>query len=188
MTGITRISKESIFSDLNNLEVITTTTEKYSTMFGFTEREVKTALEQFGLENTLDRVRHWYDGFRFGSSKDIYNPWSITKYLDSGRFDTYWANTSSNSLVSRFIREAEPDVKIAMEDLLAGKSIDTAIDEEVVFNQPEENGAAIWSLLLASGYLKVESVAHAGDEEETKYTLSLTKYESIVEPAGCKRA
>ncbi len=188
MTGITRVGKESIFSDLNNLEVITTTTEKYSTMFGFTEREVKTALEQFGLENTLDRVRHWYDGFRFGSRKDIYNPWSITKYLDSGRFDTYWANTSSNSLVSRFIREAEPDVKIAMEDLLAGKSIDTAIDEEVVFNQPEENGAAIWSLLLASGYLKVESVAHAGDEEETKYTLSLTKYESIVEPAGCKRA
>ena len=177
MTGITRVGKESIFSDLNNLEVITTTTEKYSTMFGFTEREVKTALEQFGLENTLDRVRHWYDGFRFGSRKDIYNPWSITKYLDSGRFDTYWANTSSNSLVSRFIREAEPDVKIAMEDLLAGKSIDTAIDEEVVFNQPEENGAAIWSLLLASGYLKVESVAHAGDEEETKYTLSLTNLE-----------
>lgn len=177
LTGITRVSKESIFSDLNNLEVITTTSEKYCTAFGFTEEEVKASLERFGLGDTLDRVRYWYDGFRFGSRKDIYNPWSITKYLDSGQFATYWANTSSNSLAGSFLREGEPDVKMAMEDLLAGGSIRTAISEEVVFDQPAENSAAVWSLLLASGYLKVEHILHTDDEEEAEYQLSLTNLE-----------
>ncbi len=177
LTGITRVSKESIFSDLNNLEVITTTSEKYCTAFGFTEEEVKASLERFGLGDTLDRVRYWYDGFRFGSRKDIYNPWSITKYLDSGQFATYWANTSSNNLAGSFLREGEPDVKMAMEDLLAGGSIRTAISEEVVFDQPAENSAAVWSLLLASGYLKVEHILHTDDEEEAEYQLSLTNLE-----------
>lgn len=177
LTGITRVSKESIFSDLNNLEVITTTSEKYCTAFGFTEEEVKASLERFGLGDTLERVRYWYDGFRFGRRKDIYNPWSITKYLDSGQFATYWANTSSNSLAGKFLREGEPDVKIAMEDLLAGGNIRTIISEEVVFDQPAENSAAIWSLLLASGYLKVEKILYANDEEDTEYQLSLTNLE-----------
>lgn len=82
MTGITRVSKESLFSDLNNLEVVTTTTEKYKNAFGFTEEEVKNALTVFGLSTNIDKVKTWYDGFCFGSSKDIYNPWAITKYLE----------------------------------------------------------------------------------------------------------
>lgn len=177
MTGITRVSKESIFSDLNNPEVVTTTSEKYCTAFGFTEEEVKLSLEQYELGDTLDRVRYWYDGFCFGSRKDIYNPWSITKYLDARKFGTYWANTSSNSLVGKFIREGSSDLKVAMEDLLEGRSIETVIDEEIVFDQLEDSSEAVWSLLLASGYLKVECVSEAADEEEPIYRLSLTNLE-----------
>lgn len=87
LTGITRVSKESIFSDLNNLEIVTTTSRKYETAFGFTETEVETALREFSLLDQMDQVRSWYDGFRFGAREDIYNPWSITKYLDSGQFE-----------------------------------------------------------------------------------------------------
>ena len=99
MTGITRVSKESIFSDLNNLEVITTTSEKYATSFGFTESEVFTALDEAGMSDQCDVVKKWYDGFVFGGKKDIYNPWSITNFLDKRKIDIYWANTSSNSLI-----------------------------------------------------------------------------------------
>lgn len=175
LTGITRVSKESIFSDLNNLEVVTTTSGKYETAFGFTETEVRDALESFGLSEQMNKVKRWYDGFRFGSRQDIYNPWSITKFLDSGKFDSYWANTSSNSLVGKLIREGMPDVKMAMEDLLKGKNIETSIDEEIVFNQLDDNCSAIWSLFLASGYLKVEKIPEDGIGG--KYSFSLTNYE-----------
>lgn len=177
LTGITRVSKESIFSDLNNLEVVTTTSEKYADAFGFTEEEVASALKEFGLSDSLNKVKYWYDGFCFGSRKDIYNPWSITKYLDSGKFNTYWANTSSNSLAGKLIRESTPDIKIAFEDLLAGKQIVTTLDEEIIFSQLDENETAIWSLLLASGYLKVDAVLNDEEEEEALYHLSLTNLE-----------
>ena len=175
LTGITRVGKESIFSDLNNIEVVTTTSGKYKTSFGFTEEEVRCALKDFELLDSMEKVKMWYDGFRFGNRKDIYNPWSITKYLDSGKFDSYWANTSSNSLVSKLIREGTPDIKIAMEDLLKGSQIESVIDEEIVFSQLNQNDAAIWSLLLASGYLKVEKAPAEGTGGV--YALSLTNYE-----------
>ena len=104
MTGITRVSKESMFSDLNNLRVVTTTSEKYADCFGFTEEEVFRALEEFGLSDQKQKVKQWYDGFTFGSQPDIYNPWSILNYLDTGKFAAYWANTSSNSLAGKLIR------------------------------------------------------------------------------------
>ena len=94
MTGITRVSKESIFSDLNNLEVVTTTSDKYADCFGFTQEEVSAALAEYGLNEMEEKVRAWYDGFTFGSRRDIYNPWSIINYLDKRRFAPYWANTS----------------------------------------------------------------------------------------------
>ena len=177
LTGITRVSKESIFSDLNNLEVVTTTSEKYAAAFGFTEEEVVSALEEFDIPDELERVRYWYDGFRFGSRRGIYNPWSITKYLDSGKLGTYWANTSSNSLVGKLIREGSPDIKIAVEDLLEGRQIVTALDEEIVFDQLDDNEAAIWSLLLASGYLKVDDISNEEEEGDALYHLSLTNLE-----------
>lgn len=120
MTGITRISKESIFSDMNNLEVVTATSEKYADCFGFTEEEVFGSLDEFGLSNQKQQVKDWYDGFTFGKMTDIYNPWSITHFLDKREIGTYWANTSSNSLVGKLIREGGRDIKVTMEDLLNG--------------------------------------------------------------------
>lgn len=177
MTGITRVGKESIFSDMNNLEVVTTTSRKYETAFGFTEKEVANALAVFGMSENFEKVKFWYDGFHFGGQRDIYNPWSITKYLDRGKFGTYWINTSSNRLAEKLIREGMPDIKIAAEDLLLGRSIAVALDEEVVFGNLDENMETVWGLLLASGYLKVDAVSEGEDEGEDIYHLSLTNLE-----------
>lgn len=134
-------------------------------------------LDRFYMADSLDKVRYWYDGFRFGDEKNIYNPWSITKYLDAGRFGTYWANTGSNHLVSRLIREGDPDIKVAAEDLLSGRAIRTMIDEEIVFDQLGDSNEAVWSLLLASGYLRVERVFESDDESGMCYELALTNLE-----------
>ena len=98
MTGITRVSKESVFSDLNNLNVATTTSTEYETCFGFSEEEVFQALEERGMNNQKKLVKSWYDGFIFGNTHDIYNPWSITNFLDKKQVRPYWADTSSNSI------------------------------------------------------------------------------------------
>ena len=156
MTGITRGSKESIFSDLNNIEVVTTTSEKYETAFGFTQEEVWEALKEYDLFDEKEHVQKWYDGFAFGKSTDIYNPWSIINYLKYAKFSPYWANTSSNSLIGKLIREGSADTKMVMEDLLSGKVLRTQIDEQIVFSQLGHKETAIWSLLLASGYLRVK--------------------------------
>jgi len=177
MTGIIRVSKESIFSDLNNLEVVTATSDKYADFFGFTQREVSDALKEFGLADREEEVKLWYDGFIFGETADIYNPWSILNFLDKKRFSTYWANTSSNSLVGKLIREGSKDVKIIMENLLKGEMLCTKIDEQIVFNQLDHNEYAIWSLLLASGYLKVEECNMDPDREKDEYKLRLTNNE-----------
>ena len=177
MTGITRVSKESIFSDLNNLNVITTTNDEYNTSFGFTESEVFAALDEAGLSEKKDDVKLWYDGFTFGKHKDIYNPWSITNYLDKKEFKTYWADTSSNSLVGKLIQKGSPKIKKAMEKLLNGEYITVGIDEQIVFDQLDNDEDAIWSLLLASGYLKVDSMEICVSTGEQKYELSLTNLE-----------
>lgn len=180
MTGITRVSKESIFSDLNNLEVVTATSDKYATAFGFTQEEVFAALKECGHWEKQEEVRRWYDGFIFGTHKDIYNPWSILNFLDKGNFATYWANTSSNSLVSKLIREGSRRVKEKFEGLLKGEQIRTSIDEQIVYDQLDSSEEAIWSLLLACGYLKVLSydrleLLEPGQEQ--LYELNLTNYE-----------
>ena len=157
MTGITRVSKESIFSDLNNLKVVTTTSDEYATSFGFTEKEVFEALEECHLSEEREQVKHWYDGFMFGTHSDIYNPWSILNFLDTRRYTTYWANTSSNSMIGKLLREGNRQIKEKFERLLCGESIKSPIDEQIVYNQLDGNERAVWSLLLASGYLKVLS-------------------------------
>ncbi len=176
MTGITQVSKESVFSDLNNLEVVTTTSEKYEDSFGFTQEEVWEALKEYGLYEQREQVRHWYDGFTFGNKSDIYNPWSIINYLDKRRFSPYWANTSSNSLVGKLIREGSPDLKIAMEDLLSGRLLHAQIDEQVVFSMLDADENAVWSLLLASGYLRVEEFEFS-DSGYPECELKLTNWE-----------
>lgn len=180
MTGITRVSKESIFSDLNNLVVITTTSELYAEYFGFTQKEVDDALNEYQWLEQKDVVKEWYDGFTFGNKKDIYNPWSIINFLKSGKVGTYWANTSANSLVGKLIREGSRDIKLSFEQLLQGKTIRTSIDEQIVFNQLNQDENAIWSLLLASGYLKVVSYKAANPEKDDwqqEYELALTNLE-----------
>lgn len=179
MTGITRVSKESVFSDLNNLEVVTSTSEKYATSFGFTEQEVFEALERQGFGAKKEEVKRWYDGFVFGSYTDIYNPWSILNFLDKGEFATYWANTSSNSLVGKLIQEGSKDIKEKFEELFQGGGR-ACIDEQIVYNQLEGNERAVWCLLVASGYLKVISYEKYGEIPEGKapeYKLALTNLE-----------
>lgn len=177
MTGITRISKESIFSDLNNLKVVTTTSEEYADCFGFTEAEVFTALDEYGLSNRKQDVMDWYDGFTFGNMSGIYNPWSIINFLDTGKLRSYWANTSSNNLANSLIREGSKDIKIAFENLLHGRAVETQIDEQIVYQQLVEKESAIWSLFLASGYLKVEKMEFNRQTGRAYYSLSLTNQE-----------
>ena len=179
MTGITRVSRESIFSDLNNLEVVTMTVSKYGTAFGFTEEEVFAAMDEYGLEEK-ERIKSWYDGFIFGEWKDIYNPWSILNYLDKKRVGMYWANTSSNSLVGKLIRESGRGVKESFESLLAGGHLFVPIDEQIVYDQLDHNENAIWSFLVAGGYLKVVSYEEYETDpiiKEPRYELALTNYE-----------
>ena len=180
MTGITRVSKESIFSDLNNLKVVTTTSDEYAVSFGFTEKEVFAALEAYGYSNEKEAVKQWYDGFTFGTYRDIYNPWSILNFLDTGKLGTYWANTSSNSLIGKLVREGNRRVKMDFENLLEGKSIICPIDEQIVYNQLNRRQGAIWSLILASGYLKVLDWEEANEVVGPglpKYELALTNQE-----------
>ena len=181
MTGITRVSKESIFSDLNNLKVVTTTVEKYEDSFGFTEEEVFAALDEFGLSDQKKYVKKWYDGFRFGKKSDIYNPWSIINYLDEKRLGTYWANTSSNSLVGKLLREGNRYMKQNFEKLLSGEHLNVSIDEQFVYSQMSENETAVWSLLLASGYLRVFGCRKLTDEKwgflAPQYELGITNLE-----------
>ena len=181
MTGITRVSKNSIFSDLNNPMVVTTTSNEYASAFGFTEEEVFEALDAYGLGGKKEKVKWWYDGFVFGKKRDIYNPWSIINFLKTGGlFDIYWANTSNNRLVSKLIREGSKRLKISFEALLKGETIFCPIDEQVVYNQLGRNEGAIWSLLLSSGYLKAISMESKEDKiggGRPKYELALTNEE-----------
>ena len=177
LTGITRVSKESIFSDLNNLTVITTTSEQYADCFGFTETEVFDALEKYGMSDRQVEVQTWYDGFSFGNKKDIYNPWSITCFLKEKKLRPYWANTSSNQLVGKLVREGSAQIKMVMEDLLAGKSFQTEIDEEIIFEQLQRKKGAIWSLFLAGGYLKVVKSEFDVSSGRDSYELALTNQE-----------
>ena len=179
MTGITRVSKESIFSDLNNLVVVTTTSNQYETMFGFTEEEVFNALDEHGLSDKKGEVKKWYDGFTFGDKKDIYNPWSIINLLKFKTFKTYWADSSSNGLINSLVKTGSSYIKTMMEMLLKGETINVPIDEQIVFSELDYSEDAIWSLMLASGYLKVVSAEPlVGNRRKARrYTLALTNLE-----------
>ena len=177
MTGITRVSKESMFSDLNNLKVVSVSSDEYGESFGFSEDEVFAALDEYALAGRKDEVKMWYDGFVFGNSSDIYNPWSIINFLDTGRAAPYWVNTSSNSLAGKLVREGSPELKMVMEGLLQGGTFRTFLDEQIVFNELEKGDEAVWSLLLASGYLKAVSSEWNIERMEMEYELKLTNME-----------
>ena len=181
MTGITRVSKESIFSDLNNLEVVTTLTPKYETAFGFTEEEVFKALDEQGLSDKKNDVKIWYDGFRFGSKNDIYNPWSIINCLDKKKIALYWAESSSNGLINSLVQKGSSNIKMMVEELINGSTINVPIDEQIVFSELDYSEDAVWSLMLASGYLKVVSSEELNliRESDNEYKLALTNREIL---------
>ena len=198
MTGITRIEysayakfakqtsngsalAETIFSDLNNLVVVTTTSNQYETAFGFTEEEVFNALDEQGLSEKKQEVKSWYDGFTFGDSRDIYNPWSIINYLKYKKFTTYWADSSSNGLINNLIQKGSPYIKTMLETLIRGEKINVIIDEQIVFSELDYSEDAVWSLMLASGYLKVISSEELNlvRESENEYELAITNREIL---------
>ncbi len=177
MTGITWVSRESFFSDLNNLEVVTTTSEKYAECFGFTENEVFAALDEFGMSDQKQEIKNWYDGFTFGKQTDIYNPWSVLNYLDKRKATAYWANSSSNSLVRKLIQEGDTEIKQKLECLMQGGKIRVEIDEQIVYGELHTKRNSIWSLLLASGYLKVVQMEFMEETSRWYHTLTLTNRE-----------
>ena len=180
MAGITLTNKEYIFSDLNNIKVITITSDEYADIFGFTEKEVFEALENQGLGSEKQKVKEWYDGFIFGEHRGIYNPWSILNFLDNGKFDTYWVNTSSNSLVGKLIREGNRSIKEKFERLLEDETTRTTLDEQIIYDQLNDNEQAVWNLLLTSGYLKVlsyEKYKDIPEGTEPRCQLALTNLE-----------
>ena len=166
-----------MFSDLNNLEVVSVTSGKYGNIFGFTEEEVFAALDEYVMADRQNEVKMWYDGFAFGHWTDIYNPWSVINFLDKRKAAPYWVNTSSNSLVGKLVKEGSPKLKMMMEELLQGETFHAFLDEQIVFSELEKGEEAVWSLLLASGYLKAMSAALNTERMEMEYELKLTNME-----------
>lgn len=174
----TRLEKTSpsiqcqfIFSDLNNLKVVTMASNEYATYFGFTEDEVFSVLDEYGISEK-ENVKRWYDGFTIGKQKDMYNPWSIIQLLDTKKCDTYWANTSSNGLVGKLLREGSKEIKLQFAELIKGNSIKVRLETELVFQQLSKSERAIWGLLLSSGYVKIVG----RDKRLTE--IMLTNYET----------
>lgn len=174
LTGITRISKESFFSDMNNFKVYSMTSSDYNYAFGFTEQEVFDAMDEQGLANK-EEVRTWYNGFTIGDRDDIYNPWSIVNYLREAEIQLYWVNTSSNKIINDFFKRGSVDLKYVFEDMLNGKSIITPMSEETSFKTIYENDQALWSLLFASGYVKIINTIE--DDHNKIYELNVTNKE-----------
>lgn len=155
ITGVTGIGRDCVLSDLNHMKVVTTTSKEYASVFGFTEEEVFAGMDAQGLGERKEEVREWYGGFHFGEQKDMYNPWSVLNYMDTRDVKTYWANSGVNSLIGRILRQGSREVKESLERLLRGEHLSLPIEEQIVYDQMDESEYAVWSFLLANGYLTV---------------------------------
>lgn len=159
ITGCLRISKESIFTGLNNLKIDSIRNDQFSESFGFTETEVKELMHYYGVETQFDEVKEWYDGYRFGK-KEIYNPWSILNYIYERVNDSmdypmpYWSNTSSNSIVRELVCRADKKTRDEIEQLLAGESIEKPIHEDITYEDIYRSQDNLWNFLYFTGYLK----------------------------------
>jgi len=157
LTGILRIAKESIFSDMNNLEVCTLVRQDYSDKFGFLEDEVEAMLRSFELDNHIETVRNWYDGYQSGDYK-IYNPWSIVNFVkNKGRFQAYWVNTSSNTMIKDLLKRCTPEMKEELEVIITGGKVTKVIRENIIMSEIEQSDDALWNFLLFCGYLTFEN-------------------------------
>ena len=174
ITGVTRISKNSLFSDLNNLKTCTVTSNDYSDCFGFTEQEVMDALKCQNID-TMKEVKAMYDGFIIGNRKDIYNPWSICNYMQQRELQSYWINTSSNKLIGDMIRRHPLRSKHEIEELMRGEPVHKRINENITFQYLDGDENSLWSLLLSVGYIKADHVVK--DQEITECDVSVTNKE-----------
>lgn len=174
ITGVTRIPKNSLFSDLNNLKACTVTSNDYSDCFGFTEQEVMDALKCQNID-TMKDVKAMYDGFIIGNRKDIYNPWSICNYMQQRELQSYWINTSSNKLIGDMIRRHPLRSKHEIEELMRGEPVHKRINENITFQYLDGDENSLWSLLLSVGYIKADHVVK--DQEITECDVSVTNKE-----------
>ena len=180
LTGCLRVSRESIFTGLNNLKTYSITKNKFSQYFGFTQEEMQEILQNFSLEQYAETIAKWYDGYRFGLT-EIYNPWSVLNCIDSYlqndmvACEPYWSNTSSNRIVKRLIEESNERTKSMVEELINGTPIHTQIFEDVTYGTIDVNQDYIWSFLLFTGYLKIISCETIGDE--TYYDMVIPNVE-----------
>ena len=184
VTGCLRISKESIFTGLNNLEIHSVLSGSYSSCFGFTEDEVKRMLEYYGLSEKYQELKRWYDGYRFGG-QDIYNPWSIINYVKTadseyGAFPRpYWSNTSSNSIIRELIEQADGDTREEIERLMEGETIEKPVHEEITYGDIHESPDNLWNFLYFTGYLKECGRRYDGETLFVRLAIPNTEIRSI---------
>jgi len=176
ITGILRVARESIFSGLNNLKVESILSNNFSDKFGFTEKEIEKLVHEYNIEEKLEIIKQWYNGYNFGNTT-IYNPWSILNYLSNPEqgLKPYWVNSSSNDLVEILLSKGSKEVKKNLEDLVSGNNIEKIIDENIVMGDIEKSTDNLWSFLLFTGYLKVKSKERKGLKDY--YTLSIPNLE-----------
>lgn len=182
LTGCLRISKESIFTGLNNFKVMSITDSRFDEQFGFTDSEVKKLLSDYGMDSHFDEVKEWYDGYHFGKA-DVYCPWDVINHVDHLRDDgdakpqTYWINSSGNSLVRRLINRADSSTKDEIERLIAGEAIEKVIRQDLTYDEIENSIDNIWSVLFTTGYLTKIGEVKLPDSESYAYMLVIPNKE-----------
>ena len=182
LTGCLRISNESIFTGLNNFKVMSITDSRFDEQFGFTDSEVKKLLSDYGMDSHFDKVKEWYDGYHFGKA-DVYCPWDVINHADHLRDDsdakpqTYWINSSGNSLVRRLINMADSSTKDEIERLIAGEAIEKVIRQDLTYDEIENSIDNIWSVLFTTGYLTKIGEAKLPDSESYAYMLVIPNKE-----------
>ena len=182
LTGCLRISKESIFTGLNNFKVMSITDSRFDEQFGFTDEEVKKLLSDYGMDSHFDEVKEWYDGYHFGRA-DVYCPWDVINHVDHLRDDgdakpqTYWINSSGNSLVRRLINRADSSTKDEIERLIAGEAIEKVIRQDLTYDEIENSIDNIWSVLFTTGYLTKVGEVKLADSESYAYKLIIPNKE-----------
>lgn len=182
LTGCLRISKESIFTGLNNFKVMSITDSRFDEQFGFTDSEVKKLLSDYGMYLHFDEVKEWYDGYHFGKA-DVYCPWDVINHVDHLRDDsdakpqTYWINSSGNSLVRRLINRADSSTKDEIERLIAGEAIEKVIRQDLTYDEIENSVDNIWSVLFTTGYLTKIGEVKLPDSESYAYKLVIPNKE-----------
>ena len=171
LTGIVRVSKESLFSGLNNISVYSLLDVEYSGYFGFLDEEVDLLLSEYSLNIDRQEIKDWYNGYIFGQDKIIYNPWSILNVVKRGVLQSYWINTSGNGLIKQQIEHATPKLQNKFKQLLQGETITERVTEHLVFQELDKNSSAVWSLLLLTGYLKAVKAKSLGKYHECELAI-----------------